>query len=142
MSVLFGFIALFGLILLNVPIAVAIGLVAIVGMVVDNGVVSVYNAALTLFDGATNFPLIAIPLFILAGCLMNTTSISRRLIDFCLALVTRNSYSSSILRTSRKTLSSLSIFLICRETLSSLILFMSPMKSSVTNPDSLELNCY
>jgi tripartite ATP-independent transporter DctM subunit len=87
MSVLFGFIALFGLILLNVPIAVAIGLVAIVGMVVDNGVVSVYNAALTLFDGATNFPLIAIPLFILAGCLMNTTSISRRLIDFCLALV-------------------------------------------------------
>lgn len=87
MSVLFGFIALFVLILLNVPIAVAIGLVAIVGMVVDNGVVSVYNAALTLFDGATNFPLIAIPLFILAGCLMNTTSISRRLIDFCLALV-------------------------------------------------------
>lgn len=87
MSVLFGFIALFVLILLNVPIAVAIGLVAIVGMVVDNGFVSVYNAALTLFDGATNFPLIAIPLFILAGCLMNTTSISRRLIDFCLALV-------------------------------------------------------
>ena len=56
-------------------------------MVLDNGFVSVYNAALTLFDGATNFPLIAIPLFILAGCLMNTTSISRRLIDFCLALV-------------------------------------------------------
>jgi tripartite ATP-independent transporter DctM subunit len=87
MSVLFGFIALFALILLNVPIAIAIGLVAIVGMVADNGFVSVYNAALTLFDGATNFPLIAIPLFILAGCLMNTTSISRRLIDFCLALV-------------------------------------------------------
>jgi tripartite ATP-independent transporter DctM subunit len=87
MSVLFGFVALFALILLNVPIAVAIGLVAIVGMVADNGFVSVYNAALTLFDGATNFPLIAIPLFILAGCLMNTTSISRRLIDFCLALV-------------------------------------------------------
>ena len=87
MSILIGFIALFGLILVNVPIAVSIGLVAIVGMVVDNGFVSVYNAALTLFDGATNFPLIAIPLFILAGCLMNTTSISRRLIDFCLALV-------------------------------------------------------
>jgi tripartite ATP-independent transporter DctM subunit len=87
MSILIGFIALFGLILVNVPIAVSIGLVAIIGMIVDNGFVSVYNAALTLFDGATNFPLIAIPLFILAGCLMNTTSISRRLIDFCLALV-------------------------------------------------------
>ena len=87
MSIFIGFIILFALILVNVPIAVAIGLVAITGMVLDNGFVSVYNAALTLFDGATNFPLIAIPLFILAGCLMNTTSISRRLIDFCLALV-------------------------------------------------------
>lgn len=87
MSIFIGFIVLFALILVNVPIAVAIGLVAIAGMVLDNGFVSVYNAALTLFDGATNFPLIAIPLFILAGCLMNTTSISRRLIDFCLALV-------------------------------------------------------
>ena len=87
MSIFIGFIVLFALILVNVPIAVAIGLVAITGVVLDNGFVSVYNAALTLFDGATNFPLIAIPLFILAGCLMNTTSISRRLIDFCLALV-------------------------------------------------------
>ena len=87
MSILSGFVALFALILVNVPIAISIGLVAIVGMIADNGFVSVYNAALTLFDGATNFPLIAIPLFILAGCLMNTTSISRRLIDFCLALV-------------------------------------------------------
>ena len=87
MSIFIGFLVLFALILVNVPIAVAIGLVAITGMVLDNGFVSVYNAALTLFDGATNFPLIAIPLFILAGCLMNTTSISRRLIDFCLALV-------------------------------------------------------
>ena len=87
MSIFIGFIVLFALILVNVPIAVAIGLVAITGMVLDNGFVSVYNAALTLFDGATNFPLIAITLFILAGCLMNTTSISRRLIDFCLALV-------------------------------------------------------
>ena len=87
MSIFIGFIVLFALILVNIPIAVAIGLVAITGMVLDNGFVSVYNAALTLFDGATNFPLIAIPLFILAGCLMNTTSISRRLIDFCLALV-------------------------------------------------------
>lgn len=87
MSIFIGFIVLFALILVNVPIAIAIGLVAITGMVLDNGFVSVYNAALTLFDSATNFPLIAIPLFILAGCLMNTTSISRRLIDFCLALV-------------------------------------------------------
>jgi tripartite ATP-independent transporter DctM subunit len=40
-----------------------------------------------MFDGATNFPLLAIPLFILAGALMNTTSISRRLINLTSALI-------------------------------------------------------
>ena len=87
MSIVMGFIVLCGLVLINVPIAIAIGAVALLGMVHDSGFVAIYNAALTLFDSATNFPLIAIPLFILAGGLMNTTSISRRLIDFCLALV-------------------------------------------------------
>jgi tripartite ATP-independent transporter DctM subunit len=80
-------IVLFLLILVNVPIAVALGSIALVGMVSSKGFDSVYNAALTMFDGATNFPLLAIPLFILAGALMNTTSISRRLIDLTSALI-------------------------------------------------------
>ena len=45
------------------------------------------NAAIVLYEGAGKFPLIAIPLFVLAGALMNATSISRRLIGFCLSLV-------------------------------------------------------
>ncbi len=80
-------IGLLALVAINVPIAVALGFVAIVGMVVSRGVDSVFNAALTMFDGATNFPLLAIPLFILAGALMNTTSISRRLINLTSALI-------------------------------------------------------
>ncbi len=40
-----------------------------------------------MFDGSMNFPLIAIPLFILAGAIMNTSGISRRLINFASALV-------------------------------------------------------
>ncbi len=75
------------LVMINVPIAVALGAVALVGMVMSKGVDSIYNAALTMFDGATNFPLLAIPLFILAGALMNTTSISRRLINLTSALI-------------------------------------------------------
>jgi tripartite ATP-independent transporter DctM subunit len=75
------------LVLINVPIAVALGLVAVVGMMISRGFDSVYNAGLTMFDGATNFPLLAIPLFILAGALMNTTSISRRLISLTSALI-------------------------------------------------------
>ena len=80
-------IGLFFLVLINVPIGVALGAVALVGMVTTKGTDSIYNAALTMFDGATNFPLLAIPLFILAGALMNTTSISRRLINLTSALI-------------------------------------------------------
>ncbi|MBC8157955.1 MAG: TRAP transporter large permease [Rhodospirillales bacterium] len=87
MTLLLVVIGLFSLVLINVPIAVALGVVAIVGMVASKGVDSLFNAGLTMFDGATNFPLLAIPLFILAGALMNTTSISRRLINLTSALI-------------------------------------------------------
>lgn len=40
-----------------------------------------------LFNGADNFPLVAIPLFIITGQLMNTSGISGRLIAFASALV-------------------------------------------------------
>ena len=75
------------LIMINVPIAVAILAAAMVGMVSQHGPFGLYNAVLTLYAGATSFPLIAIPLFILAGSLMNTSGISRRLIDFTSALI-------------------------------------------------------
>jgi tripartite ATP-independent transporter DctM subunit len=81
------FALLIALILINVPIAVAICAVALIGMVAHHGTLGLYNAALIMFDGATSFPLIAIPLFILAGALMNTSGISRRLIDFTSALI-------------------------------------------------------
>lgn len=42
---------------------------------------------LRLFNGTDSFPLIAIPLFILAGALMNASGISRRLTDFAAAVV-------------------------------------------------------
>ena len=80
-------LGLFTLVLINVPIAIALGVVALVGMVLSKGFDSIFNAALTMFDGATNFPLLAIPLFILAGALMNTTSISRRLINLTSAII-------------------------------------------------------
>ena len=80
-------VLMFVLILSRVPIAVSIGAVAILGLLLNSGVFGLYNAALTMFDGATNFPLIAIPLFILAGGLMNTSGISRRLIDFVSSLI-------------------------------------------------------
>jgi C4-dicarboxylate transporter, DctM subunit len=72
---------------LDVPIAVALGIVALAAMTLSVGEPALLNAAVVLYEGAGKFPLIAIPLFVLAGALMNATSISRRLIGFCLALV-------------------------------------------------------
>ena len=72
---------------LDVPIAVALGVVALAAMTISGGEAALLNAAIVLYEGAGKFPLIAIPLFVLAGSLMNATSISRRLISFCLSLV-------------------------------------------------------
>ncbi|MBU91266.1 MAG: C4-dicarboxylate ABC transporter permease [Acidobacteria bacterium] len=86
MTLLMMFLALIALVLINVPIAVALGIVALVAMVATSGPAVMPNLALVLFDGATKFSLIAIPLFILAGAIMNSSGISRRLIAFASAL--------------------------------------------------------
>ena len=82
--VLIGVIAL---VLINVPIAVALGIAAVAAMLATQGSASLPNMPLTLYQGATSFPLIAIPLFILAGAIMNTSGISQKLMDFCTAML-------------------------------------------------------
>ncbi len=84
MLVLFG--AVLALVVLNVPIAVALGIVAVVAMVTSHGSGILPNLAIVAYNGATSFPLLAIPLFILAGAIMNASGISRRLIAFASSL--------------------------------------------------------
>src|SRR5919112_2633618 len=85
MFTLFG--AVLALVLANVPIAVSLGIVAVVAMVASHGVDALPNMAVVIYNGATNFPLLAIPLFILAGAIMNASGISRRLVAFATALL-------------------------------------------------------
>lgn len=80
-------LSMFLMIAIGVPIAVAILGSALIGVFILNGHLGFLNAVLSLYDGATKFPLIAIPLFILAGALMNTGGISTRLISFVSALI-------------------------------------------------------
>jgi C4-dicarboxylate transporter, DctM subunit len=88
MSLLAIGLLLLVLVVLGVPIAIALGFVAVVAMLGGpGGIGSLPNAALVMFDGATSFPLIAIPLFILAGAIMNASGISRRLIALASAMV-------------------------------------------------------
>ncbi|MGQ0665329.1 MAG: TRAP transporter large permease [Pseudomonadota bacterium] len=81
------FLGLLALTLINVPIAVGLGVVAVGAMVLTQGLDTLPNVAIALYNGATNFPLLAIPLFILAGAIMNASGISRRLIVFASALL-------------------------------------------------------
>jgi tripartite ATP-independent transporter DctM subunit len=87
MAVFLVFVLVLALVLINVPIAVAIGIAAVAAIVAAQGLESLPNVAIVMYQGATNFPLLAIPLFILAGAIMNTSGISRRLIAFASALL-------------------------------------------------------
>jgi len=70
-----------------VPIAIGLGIVATGAIALTQGPEFLVNLAIGMYNGATNFPLLAIPLFILAGAIMNASGISRRLIAFASALL-------------------------------------------------------
>src|SRR6187200_1434533 len=86
MEMLFLFACVLALVLLNVPIAVALGVVAVVAVILVQGVDALPNLPIVIYNAATNFPLLAIPLFIMAGAIMNASGISRRLIAFASSL--------------------------------------------------------
>ncbi|MBL4916576.1 TRAP transporter large permease [Szabonella alba] len=80
-------LSMFLMIAIGVPIGISILGAALIGCWILNGELGFLNASLSIFAGATSFPLISIPLFVLAGALMNTGGISTRLISFVSALI-------------------------------------------------------
>ena len=86
MAVTFMIVSFFAMILLTVPVAFAIGLSATIGLMVS-GVAPLLVVPQRMFSGADSFVLLAIPLFILAGALMETGGISARLIALARALI-------------------------------------------------------
>ncbi|HYE39709.1 MAG TPA: TRAP transporter large permease [Ramlibacter sp.] len=70
---------------LSVSVAVSIGLAAVLGIQASNAhmLISVKE----MFNAINKFPLAAIPFFILAGNLMETGGISRRLVEFAKSIV-------------------------------------------------------
>jgi len=78
-----GFAAL---LVMNAPLAVALGFPAMIYLVILGGA-NLLMLPQRLIAGADNFVLLAIPLFILAGALMEIGGISRRLVDLAMALV-------------------------------------------------------
>jgi tripartite ATP-independent transporter DctM subunit len=86
MSVLFLFLILAVLVLLEVPVAFAMTLSAIFFLVLD-GTTSVQIVVQRLAPSLDSFPLLAIPMFVLAGNVLNKTGVAERIFEFALALV-------------------------------------------------------
>ncbi|PWW29482.1 tripartite ATP-independent transporter DctM subunit [Cytobacillus oceanisediminis] len=78
--------SLFGSLALGVPIAFAL-LASGVMLMFVMGTFDSQIVAQNLINGANNFSLMAIPFFVLAGELMNAGGISKRIVDFSMALV-------------------------------------------------------
>jgi len=74
-----------GLVLLAMPVAFALGVVA-VGWLLLQGAPMI-TAPQRLMAGVDSFPLLAVPFFILAGNLMNTSGVTDRIYGFANALV-------------------------------------------------------
>ena len=70
---------------LTVSVAVSIGLSAVLGIQVANA--NMLISVKEMFNSINKFPLAAIPFFILAGNLMETGGISRRLVEFAKSIV-------------------------------------------------------
>lgn len=79
-------LSLLALFLLNVPIAIAIGAASVLTIVIQ-GDFPIMMIAQRLFSGTDSFHLMAVPLFMFAGVLMDAGGISKRIIDFANALV-------------------------------------------------------
>ncbi|MFT9846312.1 TRAP transporter large permease [Aneurinibacillus sp. REN35] len=79
------FISLFVLLLLSVPVALSLGLASSIAFMVDGNMPLVVLMQ-RMFSALDSFPLMAIPFFILAGSLMETGGISRRLVNLANSL--------------------------------------------------------
>jgi TRAP-type transport system large permease protein len=79
-------VGLFGFVFLNIPIAFSLILVTMV-LMYFMGNISPLIIAQSVMRGIDNFPLLAIPFFILAGDLMNVGGISRRIVEFSRAIL-------------------------------------------------------
>ncbi|OQY52257.1 MAG: C4-dicarboxylate ABC transporter permease [Desulfobacteraceae bacterium 4572_88] len=71
---------------INTPIAIAIGVASVLAIVIQ-GDFPLMMVVQRMFGGTDSFHLMAVPLFMFAGVIMESGGISRRIIDFANALV-------------------------------------------------------
>lgn len=83
---LFGI--LIALFIVNIPVAVALGLASMIVLMIQDSV-PLMVVVQKMFTSTDSFSLMAVPFFVLAGKLMETGGISKRLVDFASTIVGR-----------------------------------------------------
>ncbi|MGJ9384408.1 TRAP transporter large permease [Salipaludibacillus sp. CF4.18] len=74
------------LLLLRVPIAFVLGMITVLYIILTGSIGALVTVPQRLFSGLENYSLLAIPLFMMAGEIMNSGGITKRLIMFAQAL--------------------------------------------------------
>ena len=86
MAVAVLFIALFVLLVIGVPVGFAIGGATMLSMLLCSDLNMVVNAQYC-YSGIFSFTVMAIPFFMLAGTIMSTGGIAKRIVNFASALI-------------------------------------------------------
>ena len=74
-----------GCIVIGVPVAVSAGVAAMITLLLDGE--SLQMMALTVYTSVDNYPLVAVPCFILAGLLMQKCGLAKRLTTLANSLI-------------------------------------------------------
>ncbi len=82
MTELIMFGTFFILVLINIPIAVSLGLAGLLILFLDRGFMAIEIIPSVMYASISSFTLLAIPFFVLAGVIMEYSGISKRLINF------------------------------------------------------------
>lgn len=88
-SLIIFLVILFACLAIGIPIFIGLGVGAVTILLFTTGEIPLSMIGQKMITGVDSFPLMAIPLFILAGELMNTKSVSGQLIDFTKSIVGR-----------------------------------------------------
>ena len=80
-------VLLIGLFILGVPVAFSLGITAVVLMLMQYGTIQINTLAQMTVSGINSFTMLAVPLFLLAGKLMNTGGITNRLFNFAKVII-------------------------------------------------------
>ena len=75
-------ISLVAFLILNVPVGIAIGL-STLSALLTGGALSLTSIPQAMVNACDSFPILAVPLFILAGDLMGAGGVSRRILNVC-----------------------------------------------------------